>query len=339
MKRWLISAGLTIAVAGAASGALRVVESVPGADVDIPAAGAVATPAFTAPSINGVGVEARWTAVVADTVNGVAPWSADLSVVVTAPGGGVTDWDPVGGEVSIADYPIQDAVALGAPGGAGTYALDLGGTPSPFVAGLRDVTYHALVTAPDVVEVRTGTTEGGPLWDRPFSIVGVSGLGPVRYEALEFTVAESGLYVLENVLDSGLDHWASLYEGDFDPAQPLVNQLDYGLGNGNALNGAPRGTALIEALLFEGRSYTLVTSQWASFRDPGPYTLTITGPAAIVVGGPCPADLDGDDEVGAGDLATLIGSWGMAGGADLDGDGVVGAGDLAILIGAWGPCD
>lgn len=53
---------------------------------------------------------------------------------------------------------------------------------------------------------------------------------------------------------------------------------------------------------------------------------------------PCPADLDGDGQVGASDLAGLLGSWGGPGLADLDGDSVVGASDLAILLGSWGPC-
>lgn len=53
---------------------------------------------------------------------------------------------------------------------------------------------------------------------------------------------------------------------------------------------------------------------------------------------PCPADLDGDGQVGASDLASLLGAWGVSGPADLDGDGSVGSSDLASLLGAWGPC-
>jgi uncharacterized membrane protein len=54
---------------------------------------------------------------------------------------------------------------------------------------------------------------------------------------------------------------------------------------------------------------------------------------------PCPADLNGDGEVGAADLAALLSAWGgAAGSADLDGDGAVGASDLAALLSAWGAC-
>jgi hypothetical protein len=54
----------------------------------------------------------------------------------------------------------------------------------------------------------------------------------------------------------------------------------------------------------------------------------------------CPADLNGDGEVGAADLAALLSAWGgAAGSGDLDGDGSVGAADLAALLSAWGACN
>jgi hypothetical protein len=70
---------------------------------------------------------------------------------------------------------------------------------------------------------------------------------------------------------------------------------------------------------------------------PGAVSMTVT-----VFGGPdcpdCPADLDGSGDVGAADIAILLGSWGGSGPADLDGSGSVGSPDLAIMLGAWGPC-
>ena len=58
---------------------------------------------------------------------------------------------------------------------------------------------------------------------------------------------------------------------------------------------------------------------------------------------PCPGDIDGDGQVGPGDLGLLIASWGSCPGsgecpADVDGNGAVNAGDLGLLVGAWGPC-
>jgi hypothetical protein len=58
---------------------------------------------------------------------------------------------------------------------------------------------------------------------------------------------------------------------------------------------------------------------------------------ADVAAAPSSADLDDDGDVGAGDLAILLGAWGSADArADLDANGVVEAGDLAILLAAWG---
>ncbi len=328
-------------VGGSSLGALRVVESVPVTDFDVPSTGSVQSVTFsTAAPVSGVGFSALWTAVNADVENGTAPWSSDLSVMVASPGGAMIDWELIGGEISIADYPLQDATEAFVPaGGAGEYTWTFDSVSGPWVAGLRGVAFHALESVPDVVGVIESTTVGGPMWDRPFSIVGISSQGPVSYDAIEFTVPVSGLYTLESVHPDGSDHWASFYEGGFDPTQPLANQLDYGLGNGFAINDSPRGTSLVEALLFTGRTYTMVTSQWASFRPATDYTLTVTGPAAISVTGDCPADLDGDGAVGAADLAELLAAWGQGGPADFDGSGGVDAADLAVLLAAWGACE
>ena len=43
---------------------------------------------------------------------------------------------------------------------------------------------------------------------------------------------------------------------------------------------------------------------------------------------PCPWDLDGDNNVGTGDLILLLGSWGDP----------YGTADLIELLGNWGPC-
>jgi len=53
---------------------------------------------------------------------------------------------------------------------------------------------------------------------------------------------------------------------------------------------------------------------------------------------PCPADLNGDRDVGPQDLAVLLGNWGNPGVGDINGDGVVGAQDLAAMLGVWGLC-
>ena len=54
----------------------------------------------------------------------------------------------------------------------------------------------------------------------------------------------------------------------------------------------------------------------------------------------CPADLDGDGEVGIVDVLDLLAAWGPNPGhpADLDGDDVVGIVDFLELLASWGPC-
>jgi hypothetical protein len=54
----------------------------------------------------------------------------------------------------------------------------------------------------------------------------------------------------------------------------------------------------------------------------------------------CPADLDGDGDVGVLDFLQLLAAWGPCPGCpeDLDGDDVVGILDFLALLAAWGPC-
>ncbi len=219
MLRVCVLGGFLLATAPA-FGALRLVESAGVDDFDVPETGTVVGQAFSSTGpIAGVGLSARWVPVVADGGGGSAPWSVDLSVSVEAPGGAVLNWPVVGGEVSIAGYPLSDAAGtFSGTAGAGTYEFTFDSVSGPWVAGLRGVELHLLDAVPDVVDVINGTLIGQPMWDRPFSIVGVSGLGPVTYEAIEFTVPVSGHYVLESVHPDLNDHWASLYEGVFDPA-------------------------------------------------------------------------------------------------------------------------
>jgi subtilisin family serine protease len=60
--------------------------------------------------------------------------------------------------------------------------------------------------------------------------------------------------------------------------------------------------------------------------------------AVSAVGVSCPPDLDGDGATGPGDLAILLGSWGLGGSGDLDGSGSIDPADLATMLAAWGSC-
>ncbi len=54
----------------------------------------------------------------------------------------------------------------------------------------------------------------------------------------------------------------------------------------------------------------------------------------------CPWDLNGNNDVGVGDLLILLGAWGPNPGhpADFDGNNEVGEPDLLVLLANWGPC-
>lgn len=53
----------------------------------------------------------------------------------------------------------------------------------------------------------------------------------------------------------------------------------------------------------------------------------------------CVADFNGDGVVNGGDLAMLLGDWGLPGSPyDVSGDGALGGADLSVMLGTWGPC-
>ena len=88
------------------------------------------------------------------------------------------------------------------------------------------------------------------------------------------------------------------------------------------------------ASYFNGSTWSLFSFGQDPCTQVANYSVTIRSAG-------CAADLDGDGEVSAKDLATLLASWGEIGKdlpSDLDGDGVVDALDLASLLGAWGAC-
>ncbi len=57
---------------------------------------------------------------------------------------------------------------------------------------------------------------------------------------------------------------------------------------------------------------------------------------------PCAADVTGNDNVDAADLAAILSAWGGAptgkANADVNGDGSIDAADLAAVLSSWGPC-
>jgi hypothetical protein len=286
--------------------------------------------------VSGIGFVADWTAVVADNGGGLNPWALDLRATVSAPSGDSLVWDPIGGDITIADYPLADySSVFSSPQAGGSYsvAFTTPGVPSPYVSGLRGSTLYATEVVPDVTwEYDGSVASGSPTWNRPFFIDGISGLGPVAYDVLPFTVSESGGYSFLSVIPSS-NNFTFLYRGDFDPTLPLDNLLDYGLGNGSGQNGTPQGTSLIEALLLEGESYFYVTSQFQQAIPGSTFETTIIGPGNIQTIGP--GDFNGDGDYACDDVDALVAAI-VAGSQnslyDLDGDGAVAFDDLTAWL-------
>ena len=75
--------------------------------------------------------------------------------------------------------------------------------------------------------------------------------------------------------------------------------------------------------------------------SPGPHAVLLA-PLATCSSSACLGDIDGDGDVGVGDLLALLAAWGLcpappaACAVDLDCDGSVGVDDLLILLAEWG---
>ncbi len=334
-----------LCLAGDSIGALKLVGSVAETDFDVPTtAGAARVVTFSGVTepVVGIGLRARYTTVQGDFKDGLGPWSLDVTMQATSPSSDVSSvFNPISGDVTIADYPLQDGSQVyGAPvAGNGMWTFDFGSTEpqSNWTYGLRNVSYYLFGEAPDVTWTGQATPVEGQDWNRPFFIEGISGQGPVRYHAMAFTVDVSGVYEFSSVLSSGNNHFSYIYRDAFVPADPLAHLLDYGLGNGFGHNGDPSGTSSFSAYLDGGSEYFFVTSQWAASSPIETADNMIVGPGTVSEVGICRADVNGDGFVDTADLGLLIAGFGSADPlTDVNNDGVTDTADLGILIGEFG---
>lgn len=149
--------------------------------------------------------------------------------------------------------------------------------------------------------VINGDTTGGPTYNRPLAAappLTLSQVGTaVAYQVTSFTVGQSGSY--DFLSTAGYDNFLGLHASAFDPLNPLSNALVYN-------DDMPTiGISGFSAGLLAGVSYFAVASGFAN-SDFGAYTLTITGPGTIDLGGAVP-------EPAA--WALMIVGFGMVGGA------------------------
>ncbi len=126
----------------------------------------------------------------------------------------------------------------------------------------------------------TGDTSDDPVYNRIFGSPGscsFSGTGTaVGYEVIEFSVTLTNTYTLS--VDAGYDTVMALYEGDFDPNNPCQNLFEYDDDGGDGL------LSRIENTLTAGQTYTVVPSGFGN-DSVGEYSLTISGPGRIILGG------------------------------------------------------
>jgi hypothetical protein len=133
-------------------------------------------------------------------------------------------------------------------------------------------------------QIFTGTTVGGPTWNRPLggtpptppaSTVGTA----TRYQALTFTVSSTGLYDLLSVATNPVnwDNYTHLYVTAFDPLNQFTNILR---GNDDFPNIGRSGFSGVS--LTAGLNYIFVTSGFAN-ADFGAYELRISGPGTATL--------------------------------------------------------
>ena len=134
----------------------------------------------------------------------------------------------------------------------------------------------------NVESTYTGTTDGGPLFNRPNDVGNgtsgsctLSGTGTaVNYDAESFVVSASGDYDVLATWD-GFDGYLLIYREAFDPDDPCLNLI--------GLNDDFNGTALSfigDLTLSETDTYVAVATSFGN-GSAGGYTLTFTGPGTV----------------------------------------------------------
>ena len=133
--------------------------------------------------------------------------------------------------------------------------------------------------------IYTGTTAGGPIWNRPQSgnpPTALSAVGTaVPWSSQAFTVNLAGSYVFQSTATTvGFDNFSFLYFTSFNPATPFTNVL---IGNDdNPVIGLSGFTFNLTA----GTNYIFVITGFLN-DDFGTFSNSITGPGNILgIGGP-----------------------------------------------------
>lgn len=133
----------------------------------------------------------------------------------------------------------------------------------------------------------TGTTAGGPTWNRPVA----NGVNPptpppstvgtaVRYSVTQLTVGTSGTYTFQSTATSPVnwDNYTFMYQNSFNPASQFTNVL-----RGNDDN-PTIGLSGFSLTLNAGTTYFFIVTGFAN-TDFGAWSTTASGPGTITIGG------------------------------------------------------
>lgn len=149
----------------------------------------------------------------------------------------------------------------------------------------------------------------------------------------QYDCTVSGDYLLEMCGSVG-DTYLKIYSGGCGPFDGEI----FAEGDDECPGGSPPpADPMITITLEAGTTYYFEIGSWRPDPPFAPPPNALYN-FRVSFGSACIADLNGDGAVGSGDMAILLGSWGLPAAADLDGDGIVGSSDLALMLGSWGPC-
>ncbi|MCE2880994.1 MAG: hypothetical protein LW636_01350 [Planctomycetaceae bacterium] len=226
---------------------------------------------------------------------------------------------------------LQSRITMGVTAGS-TYLIRLGGY-NPTATGSGSISVAPLAYLGDVTDPVTGTR-----------YVALNGTSWTASEALAQQIG--GHLVSINTPDEQEFVWQNfgnlggvdrrIWIGFNDVATEGAWQWSDGTAgkytNWNA--GEPNNSGLIE----DYAEMLGSTGKWNDINDVGAgfaHIMVVELPGDPPT--PCPADLNGDGNVGAADLSLVLGAWNTSG-ADITGDGFTDASDLSLLLGAWGAC-
>ncbi len=144
--------------------------------------------------------------------------------------------------------------------------------------------FSAVVASPASAVTVFGSTATGQTYNRPLAgapPVGLSAVGTaVGYEVTAFTVSTSGSYTLAMtpMAMTPFDTFLGIHNTAFFPLAALTNAIAYDD------DGGPGSDSLLTVSLLAGTSYFAIATGFAN-TDVGRYSLEITGPGVITIGG------------------------------------------------------